>query len=164
MGTDHPSGGGGEPDGEREPEGEREPTDAVREYVLEEHAGVVATVQDCAQAVAAGWNGTGTTDRDRVVPPLRTALERAGVSERLPTVLEGCVSAAGYELLAQPVSAPPYVVVTSRGPVLRATLAGGRLVVTLLAFEVVRDPRPRYVRGPTEPETAVEVRFDGSGT
>lgn len=137
------------------------PTAAVFGYLLAEHDDLVRTVLDCAEAVAAGWDGEGTTDRGDVVPPLRTALERAGVMGRLPAVLEDCVSAAGYELPARPVAAPPYVVVTSRGPILRATLSDGRLIVTIRTFEVERDPRPRYVRGPTDPEQAIEVQFDG---
>lgn len=134
-------------------------TDAVFGYLLAEHDDLVRTVLDCAEAVAAGWDGEGTTDRGSVVPPLRSSLERAGVTDRLPAVLEGCVSAAGYELPARPVAGPPYVVVTSRGPILRATLSDGRLIVTIRAFEVERDPRPRYVRGPTDPERAVDVQF-----
>lgn len=139
--------------------GESDPTTAVRAYLLDEHADLVGTVLDCADAVAAGWDGAATTDRERVVPPLRAALERAGLLDRLPAVLDGCVAAAGYELPARPVAAPPYVVVASRGPVLRATLSDGRLVVTVRAFDVERGTETRYVRGPTDPGEAVAVQF-----
>jgi len=148
------------------------PTAAVRGYLLDEHADLVGTVLDCADAVAAGWDGAATTDREQVVPPLRAALERAGILDRLPAVLDGCVAAVGGELSTRPVAAPPYVVVTSRGPMLRATLVdgrpveadrspGNRLVVTVRAFEVERAPGARYVRGPTDPREAVAVRFGG---
>lgn len=157
------------------------PTAAVRGYLLDEHADLVGTVLDCADAVAAGWDGVATTDRDRVVPPLRAALERAGVLDRLPVVLDGCVAAAGGELSTRPVAAPPYVVVTSRGPMLRARFKdgrpteadrspgpteadrspGSRLVVTVRVFAVERTAGARYVRGPTDHQEAVAVRFGG---
>jgi len=52
------------------------------------------------------------------------------------------VEATGYDLRASPVAGPPYVVVTSCGPVLRATIDPGRLVIRFDAFEVVRDSDP----------------------
>jgi hypothetical protein len=112
--------------------------DAVRAHLLGERRDLLATVGDCADAVAAGWDGAATTDPDAVPGPLRTTLERAGVLSTLPAVLRECVAVAGGKLQAEPVAASPYVVVTSRGPVLRATLAAGRLVVTLQMFTVER--------------------------
>lgn len=131
----------------------------VRSYLLSEHAELLETASDCADAVAAGWDGESTTDRDAVAGPLATTLRRAGVLERLPSVLASAVDAAGYQLRAEPVAAPPYVVVTSTGPVLRATLADGRLVVSLRLFAVERRDERRYVRGPRDPEDVVDVAF-----
>jgi hypothetical protein len=134
--------------------------DAARDHLLTERRDLVVTVLDCADAVAAGWDGEATTDADRVGPPLRTALRRAGVLERLPGVLRECVAAAGGRLQADPVPAPPYVVVTSVGPLLRATLEAGRLVVTVRAFRVERgDGGTRYVRDATDPSAAVAVEL-----
>lgn len=133
---------------------------ATREHLLTERRAVVEATLERADAVASSWSGGATTDRDGVVEPLRAALSRAGLLGAYPAVLAECVAAAGGELRAEPVAAPPYVTVTSRGPVLRATLDGGRLVVTLAAFDVERaggDERPRYVRGATTPEAAVGV-------
>ncbi len=115
---------------------------------------------ECAERVSAAWPERGPTDRDQVVEPLRAVLSEAGLLSAYPSVLAECVAAAGGELRAEPVPAPPYVVVTGVGPVLRATLDAGRLVVTLAVLDVEReagDGRPRYVRGATTPEAAVSV-------
>jgi hypothetical protein len=132
--------------------------DAVRTQLREERGDLVAAVLDCADAVVAGWDGTATAEATRVTEPLGATLERAGVLETLPAVLAECVAAAGGRLRAEPVAAPPYVVVTSVGPVLRATLDEERLVVTLRAFRVERDERgPRYVRDARTVADAIDV-------
>lgn len=68
----------------------------------------------------------------------------------------GAVAAAGGDLRAEPVAAPPYVTVTSTGLVLRGTTPSGRLVATVHAFDVARRPT-RYVRGPDAVEAALDV-------
>lgn len=152
----------------------------VRAHLREEHADVLAGVEWCADAVVAGWDDQpaapddrpatapeghpatapddrpATTDRDAVVGPLRAALQRAGLLDRFPVVLTDSVRAAGFSLPASPVPAPPYVVVTSRGPVLRATVDAGRLVVTFEVFTVERGETVRYVRTTDDP---LDVRF-----
>lgn len=134
--------------------------DAVREHLLTDRRAVVEATIECADAVAASWPEGWTTDRDRVVDPLRTALAEAGLLGAYPSVLAECVGSAGGELRAEPVPHPPYVVVTTRGPVLRATLSPGRLVVTLSVFEVERSADgPRYVQVATTPESAVGVEL-----
>ena len=114
-------------------------TALVHERVRAEHADLLRTVADYAAAVAAGWDGDATSDRDAVVPPMRAALERSGALGRLPSLLFTAAAALGTTLPAQPVAAPPYVVVTATGPVVRATLPDrGRVVLELGVFEVVR--------------------------
>lgn len=119
---------------------------SVRDHVDREHADVVEAVDAAADAVADAWPGDSVTDRRAVVEPMRTTLDREGVHQRLPEVLADVVRAAGYELRAPPVAGPPYVVMTSRGPVLRATIDPGRLVVRFDAFAVERDPDTAYRR------------------
>lgn len=137
----------------------------VESHLLAEHTAIVDRVGDCADTVVAGWDGEGTTNREEVTGPLESTLRRAGVLDRLPAVLADAVDVAGYRLRARPVPAPPYVVVTSTGPVLRATLADGRLVVSLRVFSVERAETPegggrrRYVRGPRTPASVVDVAF-----
>lgn len=135
--------------------------DAARARILAEHREPFATVLDCADVVADGW-GAGdarpaTTDRDAVTGALRAALARAGVLERFPAVLRAAVAAGGGTLRGEPVAAPPYVTVASRGPVLRGTVGSGeRLVVTCEVFDVERWPT-RYVRGAATVEAALSV-------
>ncbi len=132
--------------------------DAAREHLLTDRRAVVEATIECADAVAASWPERWTTDRERVVEPLRAALSEAGLLGAYPSVLAECVARAGGTLRAEPVPHPPYVAVTTRGPVLRATLSPERLVVTLSVVEVERSTDgPRYVRGATTPEAAVDV-------
>lgn len=112
---------------------------AARECVTAEHGDVTASVGTCADAVADSWDGGRTSDASAVADRLEACLAEHGVLDRLPAVLSDAVAAVGGELRASPVAAPPYVAVTSRGPVLRATLDDGRLVVELAAFRVADD-------------------------
>ena len=130
---------------------------AVREAVLAEHRPTVERVLACADAVAS-THETPPTDGPALAAALEGTLSETGVRKTLPAVLVTAVAAAGGSLSAPPVAAPPYVAVTSRGPILRATLPDYRLVVSIRAFEIERDPR-RYVRGSTDPAAAVAVAF-----
>lgn len=153
--------------------------EAARNRILDAHGDVVRGVVAVADAVAAAWDdpaasGDGsaaagddfvadpdfpaTADRAAVVEPLRAELRARGLLDRMPAVLADAADAAGYDLPAEPVAAPPYVVVTGRGPVLRGTVADGRLVVVLTVFRVERDP-VRYVRAGDDPAEVVEVVF-----
>ncbi|WP_238392176.1 hypothetical protein [Halorussus amylolyticus] len=141
------------------PTGPADPAERAREHVLDAHAGTVEIVLACADAVASEWPDGSATDRGAVADPLRRALEAADAWARLPDALAGAVRAAGFSLSAPPVAAPPYVAVTSRGPVLRATVPAGRLVVLLCTFDVERGDSTRYVRGATTPDSAVRATF-----
>lgn len=107
---------------------------------------MIEAIDRCADDVAGGWDSEGVRERDAVVEPLRAELESAGVVARLPAVLTDAVDAIGAELSAQPIAGPPYVAIASRGPVCRATLEVGRLVIRFDVFEVVRGAAPRYRR------------------
>lgn len=139
-----------------------DPTASAREYVLDTHAETVETVLQCADAVADQWASPTTTDREEVAVPLRAELEARGAWERLPEVLAGAVRETEYSLSASPVADPPYVTVTSRGPILRATLPPGRLVVRIEVFDIERgaEGRPQYVRGAETVEDAVRVTLE----
>lgn len=126
-------------------------TDDVRDRLLGTHRQALEGALSCADAVAAGWDGETTTERADVVDPYRVVLRRAGALEPLVEAFVEAVEHAGFELAASPVADVPYLAVTSRGVVLRGTVSRGRIVVTLVAFEV--DP---YRRGPPLPE-ALEV-------
>ena len=131
---------------------------AVREHVLDGHATLLAETFDCADAVANSWDGTTTSKRGAVVGPFAAALDRARITDRLPAVLVDAVGVLGEELPSEPVAAPPYVAITSVGPVLRATLDTERLVITIRTFEVERDPT-RYARRAGGPADALRVEL-----
>ena len=128
----------------------------VRRAVLDDHESLLETILDCADGVAASWDDEGTTERRCVVEPFENALAEHDVTGRLPALLTDAVAALGEELPAEPVAAPPYLTITSVGPVLRATLADARLVMTIRSFVIERDPT-RYVRGATTPSKALAV-------
>lgn len=128
--------------------------DAAAAYVRAEHADVVAAVETCADAVGDSWPGERVADASAVTDPLADCLETAGVLDSLPGVLAGAVAAAGGDLAAEPVAAPPYVVVTSRGPLLRATVGDDRLVVRFPVFRVTDAGRYERVVGDAPVVTA----------
>lgn len=136
-----------------------DPTGTVTERLRTAHRDVLAGVVAAAGAVVDGWDGETTSNRAAVVGPLRAALADAGLLERFTDVLADCVRAIDREPPAEIVASPPYIVITSVGPVLRATLPDGRLVATLRAFVVDREAGVRYRRGPTDPEAVPEVTF-----
>lgn len=136
--------------------------DAVRDHLLDERRAWVERTLACADAVEECWKLDRVAESSQVVEPFRAALDRTGVLEAAPAVLAECVAATGERLPAQPVAAPPYVVVTSEGVVLRATLGSDepgeerRLVVRVATFDVERTP-VGYRRGAETPEAAVAV-------
>lgn len=122
------------------------PVRAARRRIETEHTDVIASIDRCADAVEASWDDDRVSDREAVVEPFTTVLESTSVLRSLAEVLIDAVEATGYDLPAAPVAGPPYVVVTSRGPVLRATIDPGRLVVRFDAFAVDRGPDVDYRR------------------
>lgn len=122
--------------------------DDVRAYLLSDHRDLIEGILACADELAGPADGLDNR--------LRACLQERGLLHRLPDVLRGAVAAAGGELRAQPVAAPPYVVVTSVGPILRATLDGGRLVVGVRVF---RREDGAYVRSAETPEEALVVEL-----
>ena len=118
----------------------------VRRRLRADHAATLDRVWRAADDVTAGW-ASPPTDRAAVVDPLEQRLGE-DTRQELLGLLSTAVEALGETLPADPVPAPPYLVVTSVGPVLRATLSEWRLVVELRAFAVDRDgDRATYRRG-----------------
>lgn len=130
-----------------------DPSAAAREHVLDAHRETVVAVLAGAEAAAARVEKPAA--RETVATALESALGE-DVRASLVDLLRGAVGATGRELFADPVPASPYLVVTARGPLVRATLEDGRLVVLLRAF---RRERGGYVHAATDPDAAVEVRF-----
>ncbi|MDJ1433469.1 hypothetical protein [Halostagnicola sp. A-GB9-2] len=122
------------------------PVRATRRCIQRDHETVIDGIDYCADLVANTWDGTQTTERRRVIEPLQSALESAGILETLPVVLSDAVESAGYDLESTPVPAPPYVVLTSRGPICRATIEPGRVLIRFDVFDIVRKATPVYER------------------
>ena len=130
---------------------------AVRAHLLETHREPFERALSCADDVAGGWDGDATTDRGAVVPPYRAILRETGLHESLLDALAAALAATDNDLAADPVAAPPYLVVTGQGVVLRAPLdGGGRLVTTLQAFTVAP-----YRRGPDLPGALIVEHREG---
>lgn len=136
--------------------------DAVREYVLSPHHETLVAVLRCADAVAPGRErAAGATDGCRLAADFEQELRDEEVLRVFPSLLSGGVAAAGYELLATPVAAPPYVAVTSVGPVARATIGNRRLVIAVEVFEIEHGERARYARRARSPAEALSVTVRG---
>jgi hypothetical protein len=129
----------------------------IRERLLATRSEPLAATIEAADAVAASWDGPATR-REAVVEPLSALLEHAGLREGYPALLATGAEVLGEPLPAPPVAAPPYVVITGTGPVLRASLPSGRLVLRLAVFAIERDPK-RYVRCGERPEEILEVEL-----
>ncbi|MFC6904541.1 hypothetical protein [Halalkalicoccus tibetensis] len=127
----------------------------VRDHLLSNHSETLDATIDCADAVAQSRSGP-ATGREEVVSPLKAILDHAGVLETYPALLASAVDALGESLSAAPVAAPPYVTITGTGPVLRASLPSGRIVIRLAVFALERDPK-RYVRTGNSPEEILVV-------
>lgn len=130
------------------------PADAARERVLAAHRETVAAVLASADAAASELDEPAT--RDDVTAALDAAFDD-GLRASLVDLLRDAVDATGRDLLAEPVPASPYLTVTARGPLVRATLEDCRLVVLLRAFRLDR-AAGGYVRSDLDPARAVEVR------
>lgn len=123
-----------------------EPAETVAAAIQDRHPHEIAGISAAAETVAESWEGWVVSDRTQVVDPLRTRLTNQGILESLPTVIETAADVLGAELVASPVPAPPYVVITSRGPVLRGTLPDTRVVITVAVFRVDRGAPVTYRR------------------
>jgi len=136
-----------------------DPSAVAAERLRSQHRDLLEGVLDAADTVASEWDAASTPDRSAVVDPLRDRLGASGLLGRCPAVLADLIEATGRTPPAEIVASPPYVAVTSVGPVLRATLSDGRLVATLRAFVVDRTDGVSYRRGPTDPDDVPEVAF-----
>lgn len=128
----------------------------VRERLLAEHRPTIASVLDAADHVADSRADVAASESPAAA--LERELVDRGLLDRLRPVIETAADAAGVELPAPPVTAPPYLAVTGRGPVLRATGPDRRVVVEIVAFTIERgESGPRYRRAVSDPVRALTV-------
>jgi hypothetical protein len=131
----------------------------VRRRILEEHRDTVAAVVEAGTAVASALDDQPVTDGGRVRRPLDAVLTDRGLKTPLLDLLVTGAQALDATVRGRPVAAPPYLVVTSRGPLCRGTLAdGGRLVVELSLFSVESRPRRYRFHNPTVEECLTVTR------
>ncbi|MGM0718692.1 MAG: hypothetical protein ACQET5_16320 [Halobacteriota archaeon] len=135
----------------------------IRRQLLAAHAETVGDVVDTGAAVAAAIEKWPVTDGDAIQIPLDRLLRRRGLRTQLLATLETGAEAIGEEIRGAPVAAPPYLVVTSRGPLCRGTLTDGRrLVIEFELFEVETQPR-RYCFCDPGPEECLQITLAGGG-
>lgn len=115
-----------------------------------DHEETHVTVADCADMIVRSWDDCKTAEPHRITEPLEECLRERGIFPSLLAVLRSGISLAGRTLAADPVSAPPYLSITSLGPVLRGPTPDGRLVITITVFEV-REGSPRTYHRTEEP-------------
>lgn len=129
----------------------------ISAYLLNDYPRLIRTVLTCADATAAS-RPDGFSVADGPADLLCERLERSDVIKQLPSVLAGAVNQLNSSLTTEPVAAPPYVVVTNVGPVMRATVDDRRLVITIEAFHIERNSH-RYVRTTNVPEEALTIEL-----
>ncbi|MFC6731666.1 MULTISPECIES: hypothetical protein [unclassified Haladaptatus] len=134
-------------------------TAGIQRALVAEYSETIRETLRCADAVSEAWPDESVRDREHLVEPFRALLTDRGVLSTYPAMLATAVEAGGETMQAQPVAAPPYVVVTSTGPLLRATLPAGRLVIRIEAFDVVGSGPPTYRRAKSSPDAALSVDY-----
>lgn len=138
--------------------------DRLRRVILAEHRETITAVVDAGATVAAAIEEWPVTDGDVIRQPLDRLLRDRGLDAALLGALDTGADALDSRVQGQPVAAPPYFVVTSRGPICRGTLADGRrLVIEYALFDVDTQPR-RYQFVDTEPEQCLQVTLASHST
>jgi len=134
--------------------------EGVPSRVLAEHRATIEAVVDAGATVAEAIDRWPVTDGETIRLPLERLLRERGLLTPLLCTLDTGADAVGTEIQGQPVAAPPYLAVTSRGPICRATLAEGRrLVIEVSLFAVTTRPRRYQFREP-DPETCLQVSLE----
>lgn len=119
----------------RRPDGTVTDPAGVPRHIDAQYGETLDAIRAAAVRASNEWPADGARQGHRVRAALRAELAAAGLRHDLVPLLEDAVAAVGGQLGARPVPEPPYVVVTSLGVVLRATLDDHRLVVELAVFE-----------------------------
>lgn len=132
----------------------------IQDALLSAHRPTVVACIDAGRHVEKTWSGEVVTQSDRVVEPLGEILEASDLLSALLGPLQTAAETLGEPLTGTPVPAPPYVVVTSRGPMCRGTLADGHRVVVLLElFGISSRTRAYTFRDPTPDDClSIEIR------
>lgn len=125
--------------------------------ILETHGDLIGAVIDSAAELAGVIDSWPVSDPETIRVPLEQSLRADGLLDPLLGMLETGAGALGETIQGQPVAAPPYLVVTSRGPMCRGTLSNGRRLVIELRLFAVEGPRTYRFRAP-DPESCLRVQ------
>ena len=129
----------------------------IRTRLREAHRETLQSVIDAGRSVATAWPTDVVQESGAVTEPLEHLLRERGLAEDLIEMLQTGTAAMDETVQGRPIPAPPYLVITSRGPVCRGTVSDGRrLVVVLELFAVRRAPTRYQFRDPT-PEDLLSV-------
>jgi hypothetical protein len=130
-----------------------QPESTIRTRFLEAHRETLQSVIDAGSSVATAWPGDTVQESGAVTEPLKHLLRERELAEDLLRLLRTGTAAIGETVQGTPIPAPPYLVVTSRGPICRGTISDGRRLVVLLELFTVRRAPTRYrFRDPTPDE------------
>lgn len=132
----------------------------IRTRLLESHREILQSVIHAGRSVATAWPTDDVQESGAVTEPLEHLLREQGLAADLLGMLQTGTAVMGETVQGRPIPAPPYLVITSRGPICRGTLSDGRrLVVALELFAVRRSPTRYRFRDPTPDELlSVSVR------
>lgn len=123
----------------------------IRGYILENHHTTIESIMNCADRIEGS---------EPVKETLRHELESQNLYEDMLRVLEDVVEHHEIDLKASPVTKPPYIVVTSLGPILRISTSDRRIVLKIRVFNIKgrsEPPKNRYVRRGKTPSDVLEV-------
>lgn len=130
---------------------------SARAALLADHKQTIEAVLEAASAIADAHGPF--TEPQLLRRVLTEQLQTHELLEPLLAMLTTATEAVGETVQGAPIPAPPYLSVTSRGPVCRGTLSDGRrVVIELVTFAVERQPR-RYVYWDSDPESCLSVEF-----
>jgi hypothetical protein len=134
--------------------------DAARSSLINRHRETILGAIELGRGVSREWSGDRVTDSASITDPLERAVGESGLGQPLLELLVDAGRTVGSGIEGRPVSAPPYLAITSRGPVCRGTTPDGRrVVVTLALFAVERTPTAYTFLDPTPAEClAVSVK------
>lgn len=133
----------------------------LRKRLLTAHAETIKEVVNAGTAVTTAIEEWPVADGTVIRVPLDHLLQERGLPTPLLATLETTAATLGEEIRGAPVAAPPYYVVTSRGPLCRGTLADGRrLVIEFELFEIKTQPR-RYRFCDPCPKECLQITLAG---
>lgn len=132
---------------------------AVRSRVVEEHRATLRSLVDLGRQVAATWPDCATTEASAVRSSLEHALETTGLADAVLDMLRVGADTLDEPLQARLLPAPPYLAITSRGPICRATISGDRRLVLLVELFEIDRTGPSYRFVDPSPEECLTVRI-----